>query len=133
MINDLHAAILVNASHHIHQDTDRLNSNGVAACLTVILGLAGRAVAVYGCCAAFAGTKQRVTLVQQNLLVWGGLRGALALALALGLPAGLPQRDTAISVTFAVVAFSIIVQGLTMTPLLRHYGELGPRRTESSH
>jgi CPA1 family monovalent cation:H+ antiporter len=52
------------------------------------------------------------------------LRGALALALALGLPAGLPQRDNAISVTFAVVAFSILVPGLTMTPLLLHFGEL---------
>ena len=62
----------------------------------------------------------------QHLLVWGGLRGALALALALGLPDDMPQRDTAVSVTFAVVAFSILVQGLTMTPLLRRLGELRP-------
>jgi CPA1 family monovalent cation:H+ antiporter len=102
------------------------------ACFTIVLVIAGRALAVYGCCAAFARTKQRVSLVQQHLLVWGGLRGALALALALGLPADLPQRDTAISVTFAVVAFSILVQGLTITPLLRHFGELGPRRADAS-
>jgi len=97
------------------------------ACLTIILVILGRALAVYGCCAAFVQTKHRVPLFQQHLLVWGGLRGALALALALSLPAALPERDNAISVTFAVVAFSILVQGLTMTPMLRYFGELGQR------
>jgi len=57
-------------------------------------------------------------------LFWGGLRGALALALALGLPQDLPGRPIIITVTFAVVAFSIIVQGLTMPPLLRAIGEI---------
>jgi CPA1 family monovalent cation:H+ antiporter len=94
--------------------------------LTIVLTLAGRALAVYGCCAFFARTSQRVSATHQHLLVWGGLRGALALALALSLPDGLPERDTAISVTFGVVAFSILVQGLTMAPLLRRLGELGP-------
>jgi len=55
------------------------------ACFTIVLLLAGLSLAFYVCCSVFAGTKQRVTLVQQHLLVWGGLRGALALALALGL------------------------------------------------
>lgn len=100
------------------------------ACLTIILVILGRAIAVYGCCAAFVRTKQRVPIVQQHLLVWGGLRGALALALALGLPGDLPQRDNAISVTFAVVAFSILVQGMTMTPLLHYFGELGQRNVK---
>jgi CPA1 family monovalent cation:H+ antiporter len=86
--------------------------------------LAVRALAVYGCCALFARTGQRVPRRHQHLLVWGGLRGALALALALSLPQGMPGRDAAISATFAVVAFSILVQGLTITPLLRHLGEL---------
>jgi CPA1 family monovalent cation:H+ antiporter len=56
----------------------------------------------------------------QHVLFWGGLRGALALALALALPEDLPHRDMAITLTFAVVAFSIFAQGLTITPLLRH-------------
>lgn len=104
--------------------------------LTIGLVLLGRAVAVYGCCGFFARTKRRVSLPHQHLLVWGGLRGALALALALGLPDNMPLRGAAISVTFAVVAFSILVQGLTMTPLLRSLGELAPRpaaRNQVSH
>jgi CPA1 family monovalent cation:H+ antiporter len=96
--------------------------------LVIALALAGRALAVYGCCAAFMRTSQRVSLAHQHLLVWGGLRGALALALALSLPPDMPERDDAISATFAVVAFSILVQGLTMSPMLRLLGELGPKR-----
>ena len=58
----------------------------------------------------------------KSILVWGGLRGALALALDLSLPDSLPLRDTIVVATFGVVAFSIIVQGLTMPLLLRALG-----------
>ena len=63
-------------------------------------------------------------MTHQHILVWGGLRGALALALVLGLPAGIPRRDEIVTVAFAVVAFSVIVQGLTMQPLLRRLREV---------
>jgi CPA1 family monovalent cation:H+ antiporter len=52
------------------------------------------------------------------LLTWGGLRGAVSLALALTLPAGGP-RDLILATTFAVVTFSVIVQGLTLGPVAR--------------
>ena len=84
----------------------------------------GRAVAVYPICLLFARSDLRVTARQQHALVWGGLRGALALALALGLPEELAGRTEIITVSFAVVAFSVFVQGLTMTPLLRRIGEI---------
>jgi monovalent cation:H+ antiporter, CPA1 family len=84
----------------------------------------GRAIAIYPLCAVFARSRLRVELRHQHILVWGGLRGALALALALALPAELPQRDAIITITFAVVAFSVFAQGLTITPLLRRLGEL---------
>jgi len=54
-----------------------------------------------------------------HILLWGGLRGAVALALAPGLPPEVPQREEIITISFAVVAFSVFVQGLTMAPLLR--------------
>ena len=62
----------------------------LALALTVLLALAGRAVAVYPVCLAFAYTRWAVPLNQQHLLWWGGLRGALALALALALPPHIP-------------------------------------------
>lgn len=83
-----------------------------------------RAVAVYPCCALFAWSPLRVSRRHQHVLFWGGLRGALALALALGLPPEMPQRESVVTVSFAVVAFSVFVQGLTLTPLLRAFGEI---------
>jgi CPA1 family monovalent cation:H+ antiporter len=66
----------------------------------------------------------RVAWKHQHVLFWGGLRGAVALALALGLPDGAPHREEIITISFAVVAFSVFVQGLTITPLLRKMGEI---------
>jgi CPA1 family monovalent cation:H+ antiporter len=55
-------------------------------------------------------------------LFWGGLRGALALALALAVPATVPERSAIIVTAFVVVAFSILVQGLTMPWLIKRFG-----------
>ena len=53
-----------------------------------------------------------------TLLTWGGLRGGISIALALSLPPG-ETRDLLVAITYAVVAFSILVQGLSMKSLLR--------------
>jgi CPA1 family monovalent cation:H+ antiporter len=98
-----------------------------AAILAIVLVTAGRAVSIYPFAALFAGTKLKVAMKHQHVLFWGGLRGALALALALGLPDNMPMRGEIITVAFTVVAFSVFVQGLTMTPLLRYFGEI-PKR-----
>jgi CPA1 family monovalent cation:H+ antiporter len=70
----------------------------------------------------FSKSRLKVDRRHQHALFWGGLRGALALALALALPEEIPQHDLIVTLTFAVVAFSIFVQGLTFTPLLRRLG-----------
>ena len=53
-----------------------------------------------------------------RVLTWGALRGGISVALALSLPKG-PDRDLLLNVTYVVVIFSIIVQGLTVAPLIR--------------
>lgn len=53
-----------------------------------------------------------------KILTWGGLRGGISVALALSLPAGEP-RDLLLTVTYVIVVFSILVQGLTIPALLR--------------
>lgn len=93
-----------------------------AAWVVIALVLAGRAVAVYALCAPFSRSSLAVDLRHQHVLVWGGLRGALALALLLSLPAALEGRETIILAGFAVVAFSIFVQGLTMPGLIARLG-----------
>jgi CPA1 family monovalent cation:H+ antiporter len=88
----------------------------------IAIVLLARALTVYPLSALFLPTRWRITAGEQHVLWWGGLRGALALALALSLPDSLALRDEVVVATFGVVAFSIVVQGLTMPPLLRALG-----------
>jgi CPA1 family monovalent cation:H+ antiporter len=53
-----------------------------------------------------------------KILTWGGLRGGISVAMALSLPPG-RSRDIILTVTYAVVVFSIIVQGLTVGRLVK--------------
>lgn len=94
------------------------------AAVAITLVTLGRAAAVYPLCALFAPGRLRIQAAHQHILVWGGLRGALALALALALPAALPDREAMVTITFAVVAFSVFAQGLTIRPLLRRLGQV---------
>ncbi len=106
----------------------RYGGVALSASVAILAALAGRAAAVYGVCAAFGASRFRVGSRDQHVLVWGGLRGALALALGLALPAEVPRRDEIIALTFAVVAFSVFVQGLSIRPLLSHMGVLPLRK-----
>ena len=85
-----------------------------ALLLAIGLVLAGRALSVYPVSLFFRSSKCAVSLREQHVLWWGGLRGALALALALALPASFPLNHEILATTFGVVVFSVVVQGLTM-------------------
>ena len=86
--------------------------------IAIAAGLIARAVSVYLHAALLRTSRHRVERAHQHMLVWGGLRGALALALAASLPASLPARDAILMATMAMVGFSSFVQAGTVKLLL---------------
>jgi len=63
-----------------------------------------------------------------SIMTWGGLRGGISVALALSLPVG-HERGIILAITYIIVVFSILVQGLTVNNLVRWVtqGKKGPR------
>ena len=111
-----------------------LRQLGSVGAVAIVLVLLGRAVSIYPLAALFGGSRWKLPPAYQHTLFWGGLRGALALALALAVPATVPERTAIIVTAFVVVAFSILVQGLTMPWLINRFGlgELPPGGAEAS-
>jgi CPA1 family monovalent cation:H+ antiporter len=89
--------------------------------LAIVIVLVSRSIAVYTSLSFVKGFPKKY----KHVLNWGGLKGSLSIALALSLPLTFDGRDDIIVLTFSVVLFSLIVQGLTIKPLLRKLGVLG--------
>jgi CPA1 family monovalent cation:H+ antiporter len=101
----------------------------VAAYLAVVIG---RAIVIQLVALVLRPTREKLPPKWAAVLTWGGLRGGLSMVLVLGLPPNLPHRDLVVTMTFGVVLLSILVQGITMGPLLRGLGLVGkePQRIE---
>ncbi len=67
-----------------------------------------------------------------RILSWGGLRGGVSVALTLALPLG-PERDLLLTLTYLVVLISILLQGLSIGPLVRSLYGSPPAASETSH
>jgi CPA1 family monovalent cation:H+ antiporter len=66
---------------------------------------------------------RRIPLAFQHVITWGGLRGAVALAAALSIPAAtIPERRIVLLMTFGVVVSTLLVQGMTIRPLVTWLG-----------
>lgn len=93
-----------------------------AVALAIAAVLLGRVLAVYGVTSLSDFFSRKIGWRWKHLLTWGGLHGALSLALALSLDSKIPYRDQVLTFTFGVVAFSMIVQGLSIKWLIRKLG-----------
>jgi Na+/H+ antiporter len=71
---------------------------------------------------------RRVGVPWRLVMAWSGMRGAVSLAVALALPfttdtgGGFPKRDLIIFLTFAVIFFTLVVQGLSLPAVIRRLG-----------
>ena len=111
----------------------------------LVLNLSGRAIAVGAIlivvvlAARFAATSIPVMLLKSRrefspgvirILTWGGLRGGISVALALGIPKDFAYRQEFLVATYVVVVFSIVVQGLTLKPLVARVVRAGDEEEE---
>ncbi|MFD1017930.1 cation:proton antiporter [Thalassobacillus hwangdonensis] len=85
---------------------------------SILIVLVGRTIALY----ISTSWIKELTQKERLLLNWGGLRGSLSIALALSLPNDFAGREEVLLLTFSVVLFSLIVQGLTIKPLVQKLG-----------
>ena len=97
-----------------------LGENLGTIALTVGAMIVTRAIAIYGL--SFISNRvarSDIPVPDQTILWWGGLRGSVSIALALSMPVILPEREEIIATVFGVVLFTLLVQGLTIQPLLK--------------
>lgn len=100
-----------------------LRSNLGLIAVTVGAMLVTRAIAIFGLGALSNWlAKSQISLPDQTVIWWGGLRGSVSIALVLSLPAVLPQRQEMIATVFGVVLFTLLFQGLTIKPMLEKFG-----------
>ncbi len=101
-----------------------------AGLLAIPAVLASRFLSVAVTVRALALVRERIPGTIR-VLTWGGLRGGLAIALALSLPAGDgAERSLLLESTYIVVLFSILVQGLSISPVLRRLGLSGAAKPQ---
>ncbi len=98
--------------------------HGGLIAVVVLTALAVRTLAVYGFCAVSGRAVSRER-GWRTVLVWGGMRGGVAVALVLGLPAGMPGRDAVAAAVFGLVVFTLLGQGLSISAVMRGAGLLG--------
>ena len=78
--------------------------------------------------------KERLGFVPKTdiIMTWGGLRGGISIALALSLATDM-DRDFILTVTYIVVVFSIVIQGLTVGNLIKRLGVTSESKSEKVH
>jgi len=90
--------------------------------VAIVAVLLGRAVSVYGLSILLSMAGQVIPMSWRHVQVWSGLRGALSMAMVMGLDTAMPYRTLLITMTFAVVLFSLVGQGLSIKALVQHLG-----------
>lgn len=89
----------------------------ITGLMVIVLTLFSRLLTV-GVPIAVLGRRFRLPEGSWSVLTWGGLRGGISVALALSLPPG-EARDVVVGMTYLVVVFSILIQGMSIGKLVK--------------
>lgn len=101
----------------------------IAAGLAVAVTLMARLLTI-GLPMAALQSVMKLPMGSCKVVTWGGLRGGISVALALSLPMG-PERNTVVALTYGVVVFSILAQGLSIGHVARRAAEPPDRQGRS--
>ncbi len=112
---------------------DSIVSYWPAILIAYLVVTLGRALVIQTGWLLLGRTRERFPWRWSVVLTWGGLRGALPMVLALSLPSSFPYRTLIVSMTFGVVIISILVHGLTMSPLLRRMGIISDQGNRAAY
>ncbi|MBN1119995.1 MAG: Na+/H+ antiporter [Anaerolineae bacterium] len=113
-----------------------LVDNAVPVLIAIGITLLARLIVVYPMRFIVNRFVRPLPMRWTHVIAWGGLRGAVAMALALSLPETLASRKLLEVMAFGYVLFSLVVQGLTIRPLLNALGMIhisGKRREYEEH
>jgi len=93
--------------------------------VAILATVVSRAAVAWGVAQVLRAVGRPLPRGWRTVLTWAGLRGAVSLAAGLGLPGDLPDRGLLLALTFGVVLFTLLAQGLTIRPVMEHLGLLG--------
>ncbi len=112
--------LLVGLSVDISKILSHLDSIAIA----IVLVLVARAAGVYSMVPATTKmfSLPHVSIDEQHIMWWGGLKGGLAIAIVLSIPVDMPGRENLLYITLGVVLFSLLVNASTIRPLMHKLG-----------
>jgi CPA1 family monovalent cation:H+ antiporter len=93
-----------------------------AILVAYLIVTAGRGLVIFAVSGVLRRTRESIPWLWSVVLTWGGLRGGLPMVLVLSLTKDFAHRDLLVTMTFGVVMISILVHGMTVSPLLRWLG-----------
>lgn len=92
--------------------------NWIFILLAILIVLVARSIAVYSSLLFI----KNIPVSWKHIMNWGGLKGSLSIALVLSLPKDFDGREEILLMAFSVVLFSLVVQGLSIKPLISRLG-----------
>jgi monovalent cation:H+ antiporter, CPA1 family len=91
--------------------------------IAIILVLLARASMIYSLVPATTRIFRLpiITIGEQHIMWWGGLKGGLAIAIVLSIPDSMPEKEFLLTLTLGVVMFTLLVNAPSIRPLIQYF------------